>query len=93
MSESIALPHEHIVFTEFDEREGVLVDLNTKRYYTLNETALIIWRGLEGKKTRDEIIRELTDAYDVTPEHAARSLDKLVATLQTRKLLRHDGGQ
>ena len=93
MHEGILIPHEHIVFTEFDDREGVLVDLNAKRYYTLNETAMIIWRGLERKRTRDEIIREITDAYDVTPEHAARSLDKLVASLQARKLLQPDGGQ
>jgi hypothetical protein len=93
MSHSIPAPHEHIVFTEFDENEGVLVDLNSKRYYTLNETALIIWRGLERKRTREEIIKEITDAYDVTPEHAAQSLDKLVASLQARKLLPASGGQ
>ncbi|MCA1564952.1 MAG: PqqD family protein [Acidobacteria bacterium] len=93
MSESIPSPHEHIVFTEFDDTEGVLVDLNSKRYYTLNETAMIIWRGLEQKRTREEIIRDITDAYDVTAEHAAQSLDKLVATLQARKLLPADGGR
>lgn len=93
MTENFFTPHEHIVFTEFDDREAVLVDLNAKSYYMLNETAMIIWRGLEGKKSRDEIIRELTDAYAVTPEHAARSLDKLVAALQARKLLQLDGSQ
>jgi hypothetical protein len=93
MSQSIPAPHEHIVFTEFDDQEGVLVDLNSKRYYTLNETAMIIWRGLERQRTREEIIRDITDAYDVTPEHAARSLDKLVASLQARKLLPTSGGQ
>jgi hypothetical protein len=93
MSESIPIPHEHIVFTEFDDAEGVLVDLNSKRYYTLNETAMIIWRGLEGKRTREEIIRDITDVYDVTPEHAAQSLDNLLSTLQARKLLPSDSGQ
>ena len=93
MSQSIPAPHEHIVFTEFDEGEAVLVDLNSKRYYTLNETAMIIWRGLERKRTREEIIRDITDTYDVTPEHAAASLDKLVASLQARKLIPSAGGQ
>jgi hypothetical protein len=93
MSESIPSPHEHVVFTEFDDTEGVLVDLNSKRYYTLNETAMIIWRGLEGKRTRAEIVRDITDAYDVTPEHAAQSLDGLIATLRARKLLPAEGGQ
>ncbi|HEX8458035.1 MAG TPA: PqqD family protein [Pyrinomonadaceae bacterium] len=91
MSESIPSPHEHIVFTEFDDNEGVLVDLNSKRYYTLNETAMIIWRGLEQKRTRAEIIRDITDAYDVTPEHAAESFDKLVASLRARQLLASEG--
>ena len=93
MTESIPIPHDHIVFTEFDDTEGVLVDLNSKRYYTLNETAMIIWRGLERRRTREEIIRDITDAYDVTPEHAAESLDKLVANLRARKLLPSDDGQ
>lgn len=92
MSQSIPAPHEHVVFTEFDDKEAVLVDLNSKRYYTLNETAMIIWRGLERKRTREEIIRDITDTYDVTPEHAAASLDKLVASLQARKLI-PSGGQ
>ena len=93
MSESNPSPHEHVVFTEFDDSEAVLVDLNSKRYYTLNETAMIIWRGLERKRTRDEIIGDITDAYDVTPEHAAASLDKLVASLQARKLIPSAGDQ
>ena len=93
MTDNIPSPHEHIVFTEFDKREGVLVDLHAKRYYTLNETAMIIWRGLEQKRTREEIIREMTEVYSVTPEHAAASLDKLVATLQARKLVEPCGGE
>ena len=93
MSESIAGPHAHIVFTEFDDPEGVLVDLNSKRYYPLNETAMIIWRGLESRRTREEIISDITDVYDVTPEHAAQSLDKLVAALRARTLLPPDDGQ
>ena len=93
MTDSIPSPHEHIVFTEFDEREGVLVDLNAKRYYTLNETATIIWRGLEERSTRAESIREMTDAYCVTPEQAALSLDKLIAALRARKVLVPCGGE
>lgn len=88
MIESVPSPQEHVVFTEFDGTEGVLVDLNAKRYYTLNETAMLVWRGLEKGRSRDELIRELTDAYDVTPEHAASSVDKLLNSLRAHKLLR-----
>lgn len=81
-------PHEHVVFTDFEGGEGVLVDLNTKRYYTLNETAALIWRALERGDGPEEIVRQLTEAYDVTPEHAARSLEKTLSTLRARQLLR-----
>lgn len=90
MSSSTAAtkPHDHVVFTDFEGGEGVLVDLNTKRYYTLNETAALIWRALERGNDAAEIVRHLTDAYDVTPEHAARSLEQTLSTLRARQLLR-----
>ena len=47
-------PAGHVVFTDLDGLEAVLVDLNTKQYFTLNETARLVWsaaadgRDLEG---------------------------------------------
>lgn len=81
------MPHDHVVFTEFDGGEGVLVDLNAKRYYQLNETAVIIWRALEQNRPAPEIIGELTNAYEVTPEHAASSLNTLLRSLMSYKLI------
>ncbi len=87
MSTPIAAPAGHVVFTEFEGDEGVLVDLNSKRYYTLNETATLIWRGLEKGLSKDEIVKQMTARYDVTPEHAAASLDALLRSLQSHRLL------
>ncbi len=87
MTESIQRPHEHVVYTEFDGREAVLVDLNTKRYYTLNETAMLIWRGLERGQTKEELVRELTEHYDVTAEQAAASVERLLTALAAHRLL------
>ncbi len=80
-------PHNHIVFTEFDGGEGVLVDLNTKRYYQLNETAALVWRALEQGKSTHEVVEELTAAYDVTREHAAESVERLLRSFQSNKLV------
>ena len=88
MSTFELVPHEHVVFTEFDAGEGILVDLNTKKYFQLNETALIVWRGLEKDQTMGEIVEEITAAYDVTPEHAAESVRKLLENLRAFKLVR-----
>ena len=77
-----------MVFTEFDAGEGILVDLNTKKYFQLNETGMIVWRGLEKKQTLEEIVGQITAAYDVTPEHAAESVRKLLDNLRSFKLVR-----
>jgi hypothetical protein len=82
------LPHEHVVFTEFDAGEGILVDLNTKKYFQLNETGTLVWRGLEKKQTLGEIVGQITAAYDVTPDHAAESVRRLLENLRAFKLVR-----
>ncbi len=90
MPDSTPRPHDHVVYTEFDGREAVLVDLNTKRYYTLNETAMLVWRSLERGQTKDEIVREFTETYDVTTEHATASIERLLTSLMAHRLLRQD---
>lgn len=81
-------PHEHIVCTSFDGGEGVLVDLNSKKYFQLNETALLVWTCLERGRSYDEIVAEITAHYAVEPERAALSLDKLLENLRSYKLVR-----
>ncbi len=87
MERSSTLTPEHVVFTEFEGGEGVLVDLNTKRYYQLNETATLVWRCLEQGRTQAAIIEEMTTAYDVTPAHAAASVAQLLDHLRAHQLL------
>ena len=82
------VPHEHVVFTEFDEGEGILVDLNTKKYFQLNETAVIVWRGLEKNKPLDEIVSEIVKTYEISVEHATESVRKLLDNLRAYKLVR-----
>jgi len=80
-------PGDHIVCTEFDGGEGILVDLNTKRYYELNETALLVWKGLEKGLAVDDIVAEVTAEYDVPVDHARSSVTNLIARLRSYKLL------
>lgn len=81
-------PQQDVIFTDFDGHEGILVDLNTKQYYRLNETGSAVWRGLEKGKTVDEIVSEIQNTYDVSNEHAQASVEKLVSNLEKNKLLK-----
>ena len=79
-------PLDHVVSTDFEGGEGVLVDLNTRKYYRLNETAMLVWRGLEKGRSFEEIVDEMTGEYEVTPEHARGSVEKILNNFQSLRL-------
>ena len=80
-------PHDHIVFTEFDDAEGILVDLDTKKYYQLNETAMLIWKGLEKGKSASELADELVANYEVTAEDALQNVEMVLKKFEAYKLV------
>ena len=87
MSATNLSPGKHVVATDFDGGEGILVDLNTKKYYQLNETAMIVWKGLEKGKSMAEIADDITSSYEVALEKARISVERIVDNFQTYKLL------
>jgi hypothetical protein len=83
------VPHDHVIYTDLDGVEGVLVDLNTRQYFMLNETASLIWRGLTKRTPLGDIAREITDVYDVSLEHAQSSVETAVDQFLAHDLLDH----
>ena len=87
MTSTNLMPGKHVVVTDFDGGEGILVDLTTKKYYQLNETAMIVWKGLEKGKTTGEIAADITAGYEVALDRAQVSVERIVDNFQTYKLL------
>jgi hypothetical protein len=87
-SAALPLPPDHVIFTDLDGVEGVLVDLNVKQYYQLNETASLIWRELAKGQPIDDIAREMTELYDVTLERARSSVETAVGQFIALRLLK-----
>jgi len=88
MTNSGFVPLKHIIVTQLDAGNGVLVDLNTKQYYQLNETAMLIWRALENGHAFDQIVAELMTVFTVDREHAVASTERLLRKFHERKLVR-----
>jgi hypothetical protein len=88
MTNSGFVPLGHIVATQLDHGDGVLVDLNTKQYYQLNETAMLIWRALENGHPFDQIVAEIMTVYAVDNQHAVTSAERLLNQFHERKLVR-----
>jgi hypothetical protein len=90
MSATGLVPQGHVVFTEFDAGEGVLVDLNTKKYFQLNETAVVVWRGLEDGLSFEEIVGRITSAYEVGDGHAAESVRRALENFRELGLAKQE---
>jgi len=87
MRESLPLPNAHVVFTEFGESQGILVDLEATKYYRLNETAMLVWKALETKMTPGALVDAVTATYDVSPEQASQSVERLLRALHGYNLV------
>ena len=81
------VPGKHVVVTDFDGGEGILVDLNTKKYFQLNETAMVVWKGLEQGKSVGQIAHDITAKYEVALDSATRSVERILDNFQNYKLL------
>jgi hypothetical protein len=69
-----------VVCTEFDEG-AILLDLNTKYYYNLNETALKIWQSVDGSSLSSEIAAGIAEEYEVDPGRAEESVKRIMEEL------------
>jgi Coenzyme PQQ synthesis protein D (PqqD) len=79
----------HIVTTELEDG-AILLNLNTKYYYNLNETGLIIWQALDESGDPEAMATKLTDEYDVDREQASACLRDLLEELEKEGLIFED---
>ncbi len=78
-----------VVFTRFEaDGDGVLLNLTTKNYYTLNETAAFIWSRLDRGSALDSIPDELAEHYEIAAAEARESVWELVSDLEKEGLVR-----
>ena len=80
-------PHNHIVFTEFDGNEGILVDLNRKKYYQLNETATLIWKALTQGLAAEDIADQFVATYEISQAEAVQNVETTLSQFQSYDLI------
>ncbi len=80
-------PRDSVVYTPLSDGEGVLLCLEQREFFDLNETGRLIWERLcEGLDTA-EITTTLVQEYEVTPEEAARTVESFLAKLVEDRLV------
>jgi len=81
-----ATPDSDVIVTELDG-EAVLLNLETKLYFSLNATGVAIWKLLEEGLTLGQVGERLFQDYDVTPEKGQQCVLDLVDQLNDEKLV------
>ena len=71
-------PNPQALFTELDDGTGVLLHLETKFYFTLNPTAVVVWRSLGEGASLSAIADRLTATFRVEREVAERDVTAIL---------------
>lgn len=71
--------------TELGDGSGVLLDMDTRFYFTLNPTAVHVWRMLDPAtpSTLDHLVAATVEAFDIDPEGARADIAELLDTFVT----------
>lgn len=75
-----------IPWREVDD-QGLILDIHSGDYFEINETALLIWKSLDGKHSLGRITSMICQTYAVTQKQAASDLKQLLSILAEAKLI------
>ena len=78
------------VFTPLADGTGVLLNLDTLFYYSLNPTGSILWQEIEASKVLnfDDLLRSACERFDVDEASARPFISKFIERLEQFKMIR-----
>jgi hypothetical protein len=83
-----------VILTEMKDGTGVLLDLRSKFYFTLNDTGVAVWKMLAAGESPDplELAGKIAQKFDVPSVEAAEAdVRALLAELTAEGLLGEKG--
>ena len=80
-------PSGDVIFTEVEGDDAVLLHLGTRKYFSLNETGVFIWRMMSNGHSLKEISTRLQDDYSISFEKASQSVLSIAGELLKNKLI------
>jgi len=90
--ETVYIPSDEIVARDIDG-EVIIVPLAAgvgdleDEFFALNETGCEVWRRLDGKRSLAEIIAQLSEEFDASPNEIRQDVLGLIEELLKRRML------
>ena len=77
------------LLTELGDGTGVLLDLDSNFYFSLNETAIFVWKVLAASEpvSRDQIAERLSRDFEVDVVQAGGDVDAVLDVLRRERLV------
>ncbi len=79
------MQHEGVVYTNLEDG-AVLLHLETRFYYSLNEVGQAIWRLLDSAESLEDLLQKLEAEYEVGTQQATESVSKFLQELESEQL-------
>jgi hypothetical protein len=76
-----------VLITPMPGGDAILLNLETGKYFTLNQTGALVWKLMERSTTLAGISQALFDRFEVTPEAADETVRELMRDLKNHKLI------
>ncbi len=89
MSDFVPRTNPQVVLTEMRDGTAVLLNLDTKFYFTLNASGVFVWKlvAAGGEWTAVTLAERLTREFDVAQEIALADVAALLTELRAEKLV------
>jgi hypothetical protein len=85
-------PRTSAIFAELGDGTGVILDLQTKAYFTLNPTGVFVWKALVASPADvHEVARRLAGEFAVEPDRAVFDVEDLLRRLGDESLVEQAG--
>jgi hypothetical protein len=79
--------HQGLIQAEIDG-ETVMMDADSGDYYGLDSVASRIWQLLETPITTAELIEQILQEYEVTPEQCQQDVNEFLTQLHKNKMIK-----
>lgn len=88
MSATYTVDERKVIYADLDPKEGVVLNLDTKNYYCLNETGQLVWQGIAAGKSPETIAKKLSEVYDVPWKAALADVKEILSQMEREHLVR-----
>jgi DNA-directed RNA polymerase delta subunit len=74
-------------YSDLNDIELVMINVNTGKYVSLNETGKLLWQLTEQPVTFDNIVTEFLKRYQISEEDCRKDLEPFIEKLLDKKII------